>query len=137
MSTNFNPQPPATGPSAASMHAPQRPRPPNVGGLYVATDAKQFYDGAVRFAAGTAMVDNFVQSAIRGGGVFGVVSFWVRWEPDEQTRTTIGWPRIGQNGKINMSQFFGTDPAHASMGSIDIELVPISGVAVEFAPGAT
>lgn len=138
MSYNFNPQPSAAATSSASMITPQAPTPSNVGGSYLATASKQYYSGAVRFAARTVMDDTllFESGNFPGslGGVFyasplcksGVISVWLQYAPSQQANS--GWPRIGQDGNINMLPYFGTDPAYGSMGSIEVELVPIQTV---------
>lgn len=148
MSYNFNPQPSAAVSSSASMTTPQIPAPTNVGGSYTATASKQYYSGAVRFAAGAAMNDTlFFEPDISLPGSIngyffasplcrcGVISVWLQYAPSQQTNA--GWPRIGQEGSFNMLPYFGTDAIHGSMGSIEIELVPLPQDAVEFAPGAT
>lgn len=147
MSYNFNPQPSVAATSSASMITPQAPAPSNVGGPYLATASKQYYNGAVRFAAGATMNDTlFFEPEINLPGSIngyffasplckcGVISLWLQYAPSQQTNS--GWPRIGQDGSTNMLPYFGTDPAHGTMGSIEVELVPISGLAVEFSPGA-
>lgn len=147
MSYNFNPQPSAAAMSSASMTTPQAPTPSNVGGSYLATASKQYYSGAVRFAAGATMSDTlFFETDISLPGSIngyffasplckcGVISLWLQYAPSQQTNA--GWPRIGQDGSFNMSAYLGTDPAHGTMSTIEIELAPLPEFAVEFAPGA-
>jgi|KBSMisStaDraftv2_1062788.scaffolds.fasta_scaffold18574_4 hypothetical protein len=149
MSANFDPQPPITGPSTGSMHAPRPPVPVNTGGSYVATAAKQYYSGGVRFAAGTTMDEElqFTTAALSSapstnGYLFGtpltrcgVISLWVQYT--SSAATTSGWPRIGQNGPFSVTAYFGTDPAHPTMGNINVQLVALPDTAISFAPGAT
>jgi hypothetical protein len=153
MSTNFNPQPHLTGPSSSLIFNPKVPVP-NREGSYLATASKQYYSGAVRFGPGVSITDKliFVPVELPPGispnaalnDVFyasplckcGVVSFWAQYAPS--TDTQAGWPLIGQDGNVNLSVYFGTDPAHPEVGSIEVQLIPMPVVdAVEFSSGVT